>query len=119
MENKEILLKVRNARTYFPIKKGLARENLGSHGCRVCHAGASEGLYESLLDDTVLDVEGELAAALLRSAPADTVGKTGDVLDFFCMHPFALLGDGSIGVVGAFSNAAHLLHFFCVNHNNL
>ena len=80
------------------------------------HSRASEGLYESLLDDAVLNVERELAATLLRCAPADAVGKSGNVLDFFCMHPFSLLRNGGIGVVGAFGDAAHLLHFFCVNH---
>ena len=80
------------------------------------HTGTSEGLYESLFDDTVLDVEGKLASTLLRSAPADTVGKAGDVLDFLCMHPFSLFRNRSIGVICAFCNAAHVLHFLCVNH---
>ena len=29
MENKEILLKVRNAKTYFPIKKGVLKKTVG------------------------------------------------------------------------------------------
>ena len=33
-------------------------------------------LNESLLDDTFLNVEGELTCTLLRSTPTDTVSKT-------------------------------------------
>jgi hypothetical protein len=42
-----------------------------------------------------LDVERQLAGALLRRAPADAVRKTGNVLDFLGLHPLALFGDGS------------------------
>src|SRR5574344_1405595 len=42
--------------------------------------------------------------------------KAGNVLNLFRMHPFALFRDRSIGVIRAFSNSAHLLHFFSVNH---
>ena len=61
---------------------------------------AADGLDQGLLDDAVLDVEGQLAGALLRRAPADAVGQAGDVLDFLGLHPPALLGDGRRAVVG-------------------
>ena len=80
------------------------------------HTWAAECLDESLLDDAVLDIESELAAALLRSTPADTVGEAGDVLDFLCMHPLSFLRNRGIGVVCALCYAAHMLHFVCVNH---
>ena len=41
MENKEILLKVRNAKTYFPIKKGVLKKTVG---------------YVKAVDDISLDV---------------------------------------------------------------
>ena len=80
------------------------------------HTGATDSLHKSLFDDTVLDIQGKLAGTLLRSTPADTVGQAGDVLDLFCVHPLPFLRDRGVGVIGAFSNAAHLLHFFSVNH---
>ena len=100
------------------LQQGLAREDFRCHGGGVGHTRATEGLDEGFLDDAVLDIEGQFAASLLRGAPADTVGKAGDVLDFFCMHPLSFLRNRGVGVVGAFCNAAHLLHFFCVNHMN-
>ena len=63
------------------------------HGRGVGHAGAAEGLHQRFLDDAVLDVQGQLAGALLRRAPADAVGKAADVLDFLRLHPLALFGD--------------------------
>ena len=54
---------------------GLADEDLRSHGGGMRHAGAADGLDESFLDDAVLHVEGELAGALLRRAPTDTMRK--------------------------------------------
>ena len=80
------------------------------------HTGAAYGLHESLFNDAVLDVESQFAGTLLRCAPADAVGQAGDVLYFLCVYPLALFRDRGVGVVGAFCDAAHLLHFFCVNH---
>ena len=61
------------------LEDGLTGKDLGSHGGRVGHTRAADGLNEGLLDDAVLDVQRELAGALLRCAPTHTVRKTGDV----------------------------------------
>jgi hypothetical protein len=78
----------------------------------VCHTGATDCLYESLLNDTVLHVEAQFAGTLLRCAPADTVGITRDLLDFLYCYPFALLGDRSRSMISAFTNATHVFNFF-------
>ena len=93
------------------LEDGLAGKDLGSHGCGVGHARAADGLNEGLLDDAVLDVQRQLAGALLGSAPADAVRKTGDVLDLLGLNPLALLGDGCGTVVCTLGNGAHVLHF--------
>ena len=80
------------------------------------HAGAAQGLDQRLLNDTVLDVEGELAGALLGSAPAHAVGEAGDVLNFLGLDPLALLGEGGGTVVRALGDGAHVLHFGRVDH---
>ena len=76
------------------LEDGLAGQDLGRHGCGVGHPRAADSLDESLLDDALLHVEGELAGALLRGAPADAVGKSGDILDFLGTDPLPLRGDG-------------------------
>ena len=43
------------------------------------HIKAEQGLNESFLDDTFLNVEGKLAGTLLRCTPADTVSKARDI----------------------------------------
>ena len=93
------------------LQNRLARENLRSHGSRVGHARATDGLDHSLLNDTVLNVEGQFAGSLLGRAPSHTVSKTRYVLDLLCYNPLAFLRDGSRFVVGALFYAAHLLHF--------
>ena len=75
------------------------------------HAGAADGLHQCFLDDAVLDVECQLAGALLRSTPADAVGKTADILDFLRLHPLALFGDRRRTVVCALGNGTHMLDF--------
>ena len=75
------------------------------------HARAADGLNEGLLDDAVLDVQRELAGALLRCAPTHTVRKTGDVGNLLSLDPLALLGDGCGTVVCTLGNGAHVLHF--------
>ena len=80
------------------------------------HTRAAEGLNEALLDDAVLDVEGELARTLLRGAPAHTVREARDVRDLLGLNPLALLGDGRGAVVCALGDGAHVLHFCCVLH---
>jgi hypothetical protein len=77
----------------------------------VSHTGATDGLNQSLLDDTVLDVQGQLAGTLLGSTPTHTVGVCGDVRDLLCHYPFALFGNGSGTVLGALSYGTHVLHF--------
>ena len=76
------------------------------------HTCATDGLYESLLDDTVLHVQAQLAGTLLRCTPTNTMGVTRNVLNLFCLNPFALLGNGCRTMVGAFANATHVFYFF-------
>ena len=80
------------------------------------HTGAADGLHRSLLNDTLLNVQGQLAGALLGSAPADTVGKAADVLDLLSLDPLSLFGNGRGAMVGALSHGAHILYFCTVNH---
>ena len=75
------------------------------------HTRAADGLYESLFDNTFLDIQGQLACTLLRSAPADTVCQTADVLDFLSLYPLALFGNRSRTMVGAFGHTTHVLNF--------
>src|SRR5574344_276357 len=49
------------------------RKNLCCHSRRMCHAGASDSLYKSLLNNTVLNIERKLAHTLLRCTPAGAV----------------------------------------------
>ena len=98
------------------LQDGLADEDLGGHGGGVGHAGAAQGLHQSLFDDAVLDVQGQLAGALLGSAPAHAVGKAADVADFLGLDPLALLGNGSRTVICALGNGTHMLNFGRVNH---
>jgi hypothetical protein len=77
----------------------------------VGHTGAAEGFNQSFFDNTVFNVKGKLAAALLGSAPADTVGITGNIGDLLGLDPSALFGNGSGTVVGAFCYNAHSLNF--------
>ena len=75
------------------------------------HAGAAEGLDQGFLDDTVFDVEGQLAGTLLGGTPAHTVGQTGNVADLFGLYPFAFFRNRSRTVVGTLGDLAHLLDF--------
>ena len=80
------------------------------------HAGAADGLDESFLDDAVFHVEGELAGALLRRAPADTMRKAGNVADLLRLDPLAFLRNGRRAMVCTLCNRAHMLYFSRVNH---
>ena len=80
------------------------------------HAGAADSLDQSFLDDAVLHVQGQLAGALLGSAPADAVRETGNVLDFLCLDPLGFLGDRGCAVLRTLGYRAHHFNFFCVNH---
>ena len=101
------------------LKNGLADEDLGRHRGGVGHAGAADGLDQRLLNDALLDVERQLARALLWSAPADAVGKAGNVGELLGLHPLALFGDGSGTVICALGDRAHMLNFGRVNHGDL
>jgi hypothetical protein len=85
----------------------------------VGHTGAAQSLDQSFFDDAFLNVQGQLAAALLRSAPADTVGETADIGDLLCLHPLAFFGNGSGAMVCALTNGAHVLYFCTINHGNI
>jgi len=98
------------------LEDGLLGEDLGGHGGGVRHARAADGLDEALLDNALLDVEAELAGALLRRTPADTMGVAGDVRDLFRLNPLALFGNGCRSVVCALGDGAHLLHFCGILH---
>ena len=98
---------------------GLADEDLGRHRGGVGHAGAADGLDQRLLNDALLDVERQLARALLGSAPADAVGKAGNVGELLGLHPLALFGNGSGTVICALGDRAHMLNFGRVNHGDL
>ena len=80
------------------------------------HTGTADGLDQSLFDDAVLDIQAQLACALLRCAPAHAMGKAGDILDFLCLHPFALFGNGSRAMIRALGNRAHMLDFCSIDH---
>ena len=101
------------------LKDGLADENLGSHRGGMGHAGAADRLDQSFFDHAVFDVERQLAGALLRRAPAHTVGETGNVLDFLCLDPFALFGNGRGAMICALGNRTHMLYFSRINHKSL
>ena len=57
-------------------------------------------------------VERELTHTLLRSAPAYTVCKTGDVCDLFGFYPFAFFGYRSRAVMRSLFHAYHFFYFF-------
>jgi hypothetical protein len=84
----------------------------------VGHTGAAQGFHQSFFDDTLLNVQGQLAATLLGSAPANAVGKTADIADLLDLHPLTLFGDGSRAVVSTFAYGAHVLYFSTINHGN-
>ena len=48
-------------------------------------------LDQRFLDDAVFDVQGQLAGALLRRAPADAVRQAGDVFDLLWLEPICPL----------------------------
>ena len=58
----------------------------------------------------------QLAGALLRRAPAHTVGIARDVLDFLRLNPLSLFRDGRGAVVRALGDADHVFHFFGILH---
>src|SRR5699024_11570975 len=76
-------------------------------------------IYQGLLDDAVLDVQAQIAGALLRSAPAHAVGVAADVLNFVRLDPFALFRDGRRAVLGAFGDGAHGFDLCRIRHNFL
>ena len=98
------------------LENGLADQDLRCHSGGVGHAGAADGLNQGLFDDAVLDVQGQLAGALLGCAPAHAVGEAGNILDLLGLNPFALFGDGSRAVICALGDRTHVLNFRSVNH---
>ena len=92
-------------------------QDLSGHSGGVGHAGAADGLHQSLLDDAVFDVQGQLAGTLLRGAPAHAVGQAADVGDLLGLDPLALLGNGRGAVVGALGDRTHVLYFAGVDHS--
>jgi len=101
------------------LENGLADEDLARHGGGVGHARAADGLNERFLNDALLDVERQLAGALLGRAPANAVGKAGDIGDLLGLHPLALFGNRGRTVICALCDGAHMLHFGRINHSDL
>ncbi|WP_431651149.1 hypothetical protein, partial [Erwinia amylovora] len=54
--------------------------------CGMGHTRAADGLNECLLDDAVLDIQGQLTCALFRCTPADAMGQAADILDLSHQH---------------------------------
>ena len=75
------------------------------------HAGASDGLHQSLLDDALLYVQSQLTCSLLGCAPADSMGQAGNILDLFGLYPLRFLRDRSCAVVYALGNFTHCFYF--------
>ena len=92
-------------------ENGFAGKNFGSHSRRVSHTAATDRFDKGFFDNAVFDVKGKFARALLGSAPAYAVSETADVLNFFCLNPFAFLGNGGGTVVGTFFDTAHFNNF--------
>ncbi len=82
------------------------------------HAGAADGLYQRFLNDAVFHIQGQLAGALLGCAPADAMGKAGDIADLLGLHPLALFGNGSRAVISALGYGAHMLNLSRIDHND-
>ena len=81
------------------------------------HAGAADGLNQSFLDDAFLNVQGELAAALLRSTPAYTMSQAADILNLLGLYPLALFWNWSWTMVYFFCNASHVFNMLIIiNH---
>jgi hypothetical protein len=80
------------------------------------HARAADRLNEGFLDDSVLDIEAELARALLGGAPAHAVGKSVNVLDFLRLNPLSLLRDRGGTMVGRLGKRTHVFDFCRINH---
>ena len=79
-----------------------------------------DGLDQGFLDDAVLDVQAQLAGALLGCAPTYTVGVAADVLNFLGLDPLTLFGDGGGTVLGPFCDRAHVIDLCGVfDHNFL
>ena len=53
-------------------------------------------LNQRFFNHAVFDIQGQLASALPRRAPAHTVGQAGNIPDFFRLYPLPL-GDGRAG----------------------
>ena len=98
------------------LKYGLAGKDLGSHCCGMSHTAAAYGLNKSFLDDTVLNVKGELASSLLRCAPADTMGETAYIGDLLGIYLFAFFGYGRGLMICALAYTAHIFNFLRVFH---
>ena len=88
-----------------------ALQNLGRHRRRMRHTRAAARFDERLLDNALLDVQGQLAHALLRRAPADAMGEAGDVADLVRLDPLALFGNGRRPVLGTLGDDAHVFDF--------
>ncbi|MPN53321.1 hypothetical protein SDC9_200985 [bioreactor metagenome] len=82
------------------------------------HAGAAQCFDQRLFNDTVLDVEGQLAGTLLRRTPANTMSQARNVFDFISLYPFALFGDGGRTMMHTLGHGAHAFYFMRIGHSS-
>jgi hypothetical protein len=97
----------------------LAGQDFTGHRSRVGHPGAAERFDQRFFDDSFFDVEGQLASALLRRTPTDTVCKARDVADLFRLDPFTFLGNGCRAIFWATIDADHFPDFRRIIHELL
>ena len=97
-------------------QESFARQDLRRHSRGVGHAGAAQSFHQSLLHNALLHVQGQLAGALLGSAPADTVRQAGNILDLIGLDPFSLFGNRGGAMMRALLHRAHIFHFMGIVH---
>ena len=71
------------------------------------HTGATNRLNQRFLNNAILYIQGQLACALLWSAPTNTMGQTRDITDLFGLYPAALFGDRCRAMMDALGDRTH------------
>ena len=93
-----------------------AGQMLPSHCRAMGSAGTAGGLHQGLLDNAVFNIQRELAAALLRGAPANTMGKAADIPNLLDLDPVSLLRQLGRAVALGTGHFFHAFHFVCDFH---
>ena len=84
------------------------------------HSGATECFDQRFFDDPFFDVECQLASALLRRAPTDTMGLKPEMsVDLFRLDPFTFFGNGCRAIFWATIDADHFPDFRRIIHELL